>query len=89
MHIRPTTISVLGAVCAPVGNAIAARLFAGYLAGRVEQAISTLQAVPAGADADLLRRELLLVLALARKPLELERRAHARTRPAGVSRISR
>ena len=62
----------------PGNPSLQLELAAGYLAaGRVEQAISALQAVPAGADADLLRRELLLVLALALKQDWNGARTHA------------
>jgi len=52
----------------PDNPSLQLEMAAGYLAaGRVDQAISALEAVPAKADSDLLRRELMLVLALARK----------------------
>ena len=52
----------------PDNPSLQLEMAAGYLAaGRLDEAVSALQAVPAKADSDLLRRELLLVLALARK----------------------
>jgi putative PEP-CTERM system TPR-repeat lipoprotein len=52
----------------PDNPSLQLEMAAGYLAaGRVDRAVSALQAVPAKADSDLLRKELLLVLALARK----------------------
>jgi putative PEP-CTERM system TPR-repeat lipoprotein len=52
----------------PDNPSVQLELAAGYLAaGRVEQAIAALEAVPDAQGAALMRRELLLVLALARK----------------------
>jgi len=55
-------------VADPDNPSVQLELAAGYLAsGAVDRAIAALEAVPAQEDAELMRRELLLVLALARK----------------------